>query len=82
VSGIVQGVGFRFFVIRQAEHLNLKGFVRNTSEGDVELEAEGEPGDLKSLVDELHKGPSMSRVTDVKVEWFTDEKGYRDFSLR
>lgn len=82
VSGMVQGVGFRFFVIRKAEHLKLKGFVRNTHDGDVELEAEGEPEDIKLLVEELHKGPSMSRVTDVKVEWFTEEKGYKDFSLK
>lgn len=82
VSGVVQGVGFRFFVIRKAEHLNLKGYVRNTYDGDVELEAEGDPDNLKLLVEELHKGPSMSHVTDVKVEWFTEEKGYTDFSLK
>ncbi|MBN1902800.1 acylphosphatase [Candidatus Sumerlaeota bacterium] len=82
VSGIVQGVGFRFFVIRHAENLDLKGWVRNTNDGDVELEAEGDPENLKTLVEELHKGPSMSRVTDVNVEWFTEDKGYESFSLK
>ena len=82
MSGMVQGVGFRFFVIGKAELLKLKGFVRNTNDGDVELEAEGEPENLKTLVEELHKGPSMSRVTNVQVEWFTEEKGYKDFSLK
>ena len=44
VQGLVQGVGFRWFVAREAGQLGLQGFVRNRAEGTVELEAEGERG--------------------------------------
>jgi len=81
VKGIVQGVGFRYFVIRNAERLNLKGYVRNRPDGDVEVEAEGDDAALQSLIDELHRGPHLARVDDVQVKWFKDEKGYKEFRL-
>ena len=54
IQGRVQGVGFRWFVQREASELDLRGWVRNTEEGDVEVVAAGEPGDL----DELARQPS------------------------
>ncbi len=51
VEGHVQGVGFRYFVLTKAQHLNLTGWVRNTAEGNVEVMAEGERVDLDDLIE-------------------------------
>lgn len=65
VRGRVQGVGFRWFVHREASELDLRGWVRNTEEGDVEIVVAGEPQDLEELRASLHKGPRGSRVDGV-----------------
>ncbi len=65
VTGRVQGVGFRWFVQREAAELNLRGWVRNTDQGAVELVAAGEPADLAELEAALHKGSRGSRVDAV-----------------
>jgi acylphosphatase len=62
IQGRVQGVGFRWFVQREASELNLRGWVRNTEDGDVEVVAAGEIGDLDELRSSLRKGPRGSRV--------------------
>ena len=65
IRGRVQGVGFRWFVHREASELGLKGWVRNTEEGEVEIVAAGEPEDLNELRGSLGKGPRGSRVDKV-----------------
>ena len=65
VQGRVQGVGFRWFVHREASELGLRGWVRNTEEGDVEVVATGEPEDLTELRGSLRRGPRGSRVDRV-----------------
>ena len=65
IQGRVQGVGFRWFVQREASELNLRGWVRNTEEGDVEVVAAGEAADLAELRQSLHRGPRGSRVDRV-----------------
>jgi acylphosphatase len=65
VSGRVQGVGFRFATVRVAERLGLRGWVRNRRDGRVEIVAEGEPEDVRQLVDWCRTGPPGARVTDV-----------------
>jgi acylphosphatase len=65
IRGRVQGVGFRWFVHREAAELGLRGWVRNTESGDVELVACGTPEDLDELRTELHKGSRGSRVDKV-----------------
>ena len=72
VRGRVQGVGFRWFVHREASELNLRGWVRNTEEGDVEIVASGSAGDLDELRTSLRKGPRGSRVDRV-IEHYLDE---------
>ena len=62
VKGRVQGVGFRWFVQREASEIGLSGWVRNTPEGHVEVVAAGEPDDLAELKDVLRKGSRGSRV--------------------
>lgn len=69
VTGRVQGVGFRFFVQREARKLGLTGWVRNLPTGEVELEASGDRSDLEMLLRHLEQGPPLSRVDRVDVHW-------------
>jgi len=62
IQGRVQGVGFRWFVQREAAELDLRGWVRNTEDGEVEVVAAGAPGDLAELRSSLRCGPRGSRV--------------------
>ena len=65
VSGRVQGVGFRYATLRQAERLGLRGWVRNTSDGKVEIAADGERDAVDRLVVWCRQGPPGARVSDV-----------------
>ncbi len=69
VDGIVQGVGFRWFVARQAQARGLRGFVRNRMDGSVEVDAEGEKNLLEEFLVELRVGPRSAQVTDTVVTW-------------
>lgn len=82
VTGTVQGVGYRFFAVRAARRLGLTGWVRNRSNGSVEVVAEGETGMLKELVAELRCGPAAADVANVGVqpEPYTGE--FSDFDLK
>jgi acylphosphatase len=62
IQGRVQGVGFRWFVHREASELDLRGWVRNTEDGDVEVVASGTNADLAELRASLRRGPRGSRV--------------------
>jgi acylphosphatase len=66
VSGLVQGVGFRWFAYRHARRLRLTGYVRNRPDGTVEVVAAGEPADLAALEKLLRAGPDHARVDRVE----------------
>ncbi len=65
IRGRVQGVGFRWFVHREASELELRGWVRNTEGGEVEVVVAGEPEDLSELRASLRRGPRGSRVDGI-----------------
>ena len=69
VSGVVQGVGFRFFVLREARRYQLGGYVRNLPSGKVEIEAEGDIGRLQDFLKEVRRGPLGAHVSAVDVSW-------------
>jgi len=73
IQGRVQGVGFRWFVHREASELDLRGWVRNTENGDVEVVASGSAEDIAELRASLRRGPRGSRV-DRLIEHYLDEK--------
>ena len=75
IQGRVQGVGFRWFVHREASELGLRGWVRNTEEGDVEVVATGDPEDLAELRVSLHQGPRGSRVDRVIEHTLNEDEG-------
>jgi acylphosphatase len=76
VSGMVQGVGYRFFTQRAAERLKISGFVRNLRDGRVEVFAMGTPEQHKELRRQMERGPMGSDVTEVREEPAAAEKQY------
>jgi acylphosphatase len=82
LQGRVQGVGFRAFVVEKAFALGVKGWTRNRWDGSVEVVAEGEQTTLESLMSALHRGPRMSIVTKVDVNWETPTGEFSSFYVR
>ena len=81
VSGAVQGVGFRYSAVAEAERLGVSGSVRNRPDGSVEVEVEGEPENVERMLDWLRRGPPGSRVAAVTIEDATPV-GERGFVIR
>ena len=65
VRGRVQGVGYRWFALRAAERLGVRGFARNLPSGEVEVHAEAESAVLDEFKQELERGPHAARVSEV-----------------
>ena len=82
ISGRVQGVNFRYFVLEQAADLDLNGWVRNRWDGSVEVMAEGERTRLETLLQALREGPPMARVANVEVEWLPFTGEFDSFQLK
>lgn len=82
VHGLVQGVGFRYFVLRRAQLLGLRGWVRNLYDGTVEVSAEGLEPQLQQLLEALSRGPQGSRVTRVDTLWDTPKGQFTHFLIR
>ena len=66
ISGRVQGIGFRWFVVRQAVRLNIRGWTRNLADGRVEVLAAGHGEDLLEFEVAISNGPRLSRVDNVE----------------
>lgn len=81
VQGEVQGVGFRWFVHRNATELGIRGCVRNRSDGAVEVYAEGEAAAIESLLGAVRVGPRAARVDDVSITWGTPNGNYSHFEI-
>jgi acylphosphatase len=81
ITGEVQGVGFRFFLIRHAESLGLRGWVRNRDDGAVELVAEGARLDLEQLLFYAREGPRQARVAHVDAGWSVAAGGLEPFDI-
>lgn len=77
VKGRVQGVGFRWFVQREAAEIGLRGWVRNTDEGHVEVLAAGDDKDIAELETALRKGSRGSRVDAIAMHDVADEEAAR-----
>ena len=82
VCGRVQGVYFRAFVARLSMELDLAGYVRNISDGAVEVRAEGERRQLEKLVGYLEMGPPPARVDKVEARWSDYTGSYSGFTIR
>ena len=70
VSGIVQGVGYRWFAVARAGELNIAGHAKNLPTGQVEvLAAADDRAALETFLEALREGPGLSNVTLIEVEW-------------
>ncbi len=81
VSGRVQGVCFRMYTQQQARLLGLTGWVKNLSDGRVEVMASGEEKQLRTLQDWLQKGPGMAKVLNVDLK-IIETKEFNGFSTQ
>ena len=82
VVGSVQGVGFRYFVVEQAQFLALHGYVRNDSNGDVEVVAQGTRSALEHLLVLLRQGPAAAQVHEVHTTWRAPTEHVSGFHIR
>lgn len=83
VSGRVQGVFFRAFVVEKAEQLGLTGYVRNLpGGGKVEVRAEGSRKRLEELIGYLKIGPPAARVREVTTQWSEYKGLHGSFTVR
>ena len=81
VSGMVQDVGYRFFVLRVAARHQVYGTVRNLPDGRVEVVAEGDRDAMHEFKHDLLTGPSMAEVTDVDETDILVTGRFRDFRI-
>ncbi len=81
ISGIVQGVFFRQSTREKAIELNISGWVCNTADGAVALEAEGEEAAMKEFIGWCHRGPARADVSKVEIKTI-GTKNYSGFEIR
>ena len=77
----MQGVGFRYHLIMEAQALRLRGWVRNREDGTVEFVAEGARADLERLKRSAERGPRMGRVDRVDADWSPATGGLEAFDI-
>ncbi len=65
IFGKVQGVGYREWARKKANHLNLKGWIKNCHDSTVEFEVNGKKKDVKAFIKECYNGPLLSRVEKI-----------------
>lgn len=78
----MQGVGFRWFVAREAQGLALGGWVRNATDGSVQVVAEGRRTDLDRLAERLSIGPPGATVADLSLRWLPATGAPTPFEIR
>jgi acylphosphatase len=82
VHGRVQGVGFRVFTLQAAQRHNIRGWVRNLPNRCVEVYAEGDDLALTEFLTDLYRGPIMSHVDNIELEWDKKEPAHEQFEIR
>lgn len=80
--GRVQGVGFRYFILRRGMELGLTGWVANESDGSVRCVAEGPRADLEALIETMEHGPAGALVERVSTTWGPATGTLRSFGIR
>lgn len=82
ISGRVQGVSFRYYTQKEAQRLQLTGWVRNQPDGSVMTTAEGSEDALQRFVQFLHQGPAAARVSQVTTVWQEASGEFSQFEIR
>jgi acylphosphatase len=81
VSGKVQGVCFRAATKKQADKLNVQGWVRNLPSGEVEIQARGKNSEIEQLIRWCHQGSTFAKVTQVSVIELADNQAFIGFEI-
>jgi len=82
VNGLVQGVGYRYYVIREAQKLGLKGFTQNLYTGEVLTVVEGAKAIVEEMIKKLKVGPIHAAVKTCKVDWQQPKNEFTDFEMK
>ena len=82
ISGYVQGVGFRWYVQRLAERINVYGFVRNLRDGRVEVVAQGNNESVEQFTQELKEGSFKDNLEEIKKSEEKYQEEYSDFTIK
>jgi len=82
IGGRVQGVGFRYFAHQKANELNIFGWVKNTPDGKVEIEASGDSENLEIFTDWMKIGPIRAIVQTFSVSEITPSRNFTSFIIR
>ncbi|HVF69118.1 MAG TPA: acylphosphatase [Xanthomonadales bacterium] len=82
VSGVVQGVGYRYFVRSNARKLGLTGWVRNTTNGKVEAVLRGSQEQIEQMLALCRQGPMLSEVKNIQLEWEEGNEEFESFEVR
>lgn len=82
VSGRVQGVAFRYYARNIAIQLDVKGWIKNLPNGQVELVVEGSKNSVEEMVEWCKRGPRMAEVEDIEVDWLPYSGKFGQFQLK
>ena len=82
VTGRVHGVGFRYFIYREAQALGVTGWVANVADGSVRCIAEGPRDALETLLERLHDGPPAAIVDGISAAWMPATGSFGSFGVR
>ena len=82
IKGKVQGVWFRHNTMKKAIELDLKGYVRNLLNGNVEVVAQGSKEKLRLLLEWCWQGPELAQVNDIQIKWEEYKNNYQNFKIK
>ena len=82
ITGTVTGVGFRWYLKRNAARLNIQGFVKNKTENEVEAVLIGKENDVNELVKLARKGPSFASVKNLNIQNYYEEYFEKSFDIK
>ncbi len=82
INGLVQGVGFRYFILRNAEQLGLTGYTKNLYTGEVQTVVEGSRAAIEELFKKIKTGPSHASVNKAVITWSNSKNEFSHFEIR
>lgn len=82
ISGFVQGIGFRHFIKSKADQLGLTGWVKNLPDGRVEAVFNGSKEKIEKMIGLCRKGPFLSNVENVEVQWEREDTKLKNFVIQ
>jgi acylphosphatase len=82
INGLVQGVGFRYYILKHAQQLGLTGYTKNLFSGEVETVVEGEISLIEELFSLIKAGPRSASVNSAKIYWSAPKNEFNSFGIR